>query len=102
MSPEIANAIIASAKRLGADPVDLATVISFETGGRFSPSVWGGKNNNHLGILQFGGPEREKYGVHEGQSFGDQMVSAENYLRDRGYKAGMGLADLYSTVNAGA
>lgn len=102
MNPEIAQAILASAKRLGADPVDLATVISFESGGTFSPSKWGGKNNNHLGIIQFGSPEREKYGVHEGQSFGDQMVSAENFLRDRGYKPGMGMADLYSTVNAGA
>lgn len=102
MNPELAGAVIASAKRLGVDPVDLATTISFETGGKFDPNLWGGKNNNHLGYIQFGGPEREKYGVKEGQSPTEQMGAVESYLRDRGLKPGMGMADLYSTVNAGA
>lgn len=102
MNPELAQAIIASAGRLGVDPVDIATAMSYETGGKFSPSLWGGKGGNYLGLIQFGPEERKKYGVHEGQSAGDQVVAAENFLRDRGVKPGMGLPDIYSTINAGA
>lgn len=102
MNPELAQAIVASAKRLGVDPLDLGTAMSYETGGKFDPSLWGGKNGNYLGLIQFGPEERKKYGVHEGQSAGDQVVSAENFLRDRGVKPGMGLPDIYSTINAGS
>lgn len=102
MNPELAQAIIASAKRLGVDPLDLGTAMSYETGGKFDPALWGGKNGNYLGLIQFGPEERKKYGVHEGQSAGDQVVAAENFLRDRGVKPGMGLPDIYSTINAGS
>lgn len=102
MNPELAQAIIASAKRLGVDPLDIATAMSYESAGTFSPAKWGGKNNNYLGLIQFGEEERKKYGVHPGQSVGDQVVSAENFLRDRGVKPGMGLPDIYSTINAGS
>ena len=101
MSPEVASAIIASAQRLGIDPLHLGTAISYETGGRFDPNLWGGKNNNHLGLIQFGPEERAKYGVKEGQTVPEQMAAVENYLRDRGVKPGMGLMDVYSTINAG-
>lgn len=102
MNPELAQAIIASAGRLGVDPVDIATAMSYETGGKFDPALWGGKGGNYLGLIQFGPEERKKYGVHEGQSVGDQVVAAENFLRDRGVKPGMGLPDIYSTINAGS
>lgn len=102
MSPELASAIIASSQRLGVDPLHIATVISYETGGKFDPNLWGGKNNNHLGYIQFGGPEREKYGVKEGQTPAEQMAAVESYLRDRGVKPGMGMMDIYSTINAGS
>lgn len=102
MNPELAQAIIASAKRLGVDPLDLGTAMSYETGGKFDPALWGGKNGNYLGLIQFGPEERRKYGVHEGQSAGDQVVAAENFLRDRGVKPGMRLPDIYSTINAGS
>jgi hypothetical protein len=102
MNPELANAIVASAKRLGVDPLDIATAMSYETGGKMDPGLWGGKNGNYLGLIQFGPEERKKYGVHEGQSAGDQVVAAENFLRDRGVKPGMGLPDIYSTINAGS
>lgn len=102
MNPELAQAIVASAKRLGVDPLDIATAMSYETGGKFDPALWGGKNGNYLGLIQFGPEERKKYGVHEGQSAGDQVVAAENFLRDRGVKPGMRLPDIYSTINAGA
>lgn len=102
MNPELAQAILASAKRLGVDPLDIATAMSYETGGKLRPDVWGGKDGNYLGLIQFGPEERKKYGVHPGQSVGDQVVSAENFLRDRGVKPGMGLPDIYSTINAGS
>lgn len=102
MNPELAQAIVDSAKRLGVDPLDIATAMSYETGGTLSPSLWGGKGGNYLGLIQFGPEERKRYGVHAGQSVGDQVVSAENFLRDRGVKPGMGLPDIYSTINAGS
>ncbi len=102
MNPELAAAIIASAKRLGVNPLDVGTAISYETGGKFDPNLWGGKNKNYLGYIQFGPEERAKYGVKEGQSPTEQMVAVENFLRDRGVKPGMGLKDIYSTINAGS
>lgn len=101
MSEELVNSVRASAERLGISPVDLLTVMSYETMGKLDPNILGGKNNNHLGLIQFGGPEREKYGVRPGMPIGEQVTAAENFLRDRGLKPGMGLLDVYSTVNAG-
>ena len=102
MNPELAAAIIASAKRLGVDPLHIGTAISYETGGKFDPNLWGGKDKNYLGLIQFGPEERKKYGVKEGQTVQEQMLAAENFLRDRGVKPGMGLMDIYSTINAGS
>ena len=95
------DALIASAGRLGTSPVDLGTVISYETGGTFSPSIRGGAGNRHIGLIQFGGPEQRQYGASQDQSFGEQLGAVERYLTDRGFKPGMGLLDLYSTINAG-
>ncbi len=95
------NAVRATSARLGINPSDLLTAISYETGGKMSPSLWGGKNNNHLGLIQFGANERAKYGVNPQQSAVEQMGAVEGFLRDRGVKPGMGLLDIYSTINAG-
>lgn len=101
MASEITNAARATAARLGISPSDLLTAISYETGGTMSPSMWGGKGGNYLGLIQFGPSEQAKYGVNEKQTPTDQMGAVENYLRDRGVKPGMGLLDVYSTINAG-
>ena len=93
------DALIASAQRIGADPLDLATVMSFESG--FSPSIRGGSGNRHIGLIQFGPTEQQQYGASQDQSFSDQLPAVERYLTDRGFKPGMGMLDLYSTVNAG-
>lgn len=93
--------IVMAAKELGISPVDLATVISYETGGRFSTSIMGGKGGRYMGLIQFGPAERKMYGAHAGQSFDDQMKAVVRYLKDRGLKPGMGILDLYSTINAG-
>lgn len=103
MDNDLAAAILASAQRLGADPVDLATVISYETAGTFDPwkagptTQWG----QHRGLIQWGEPQRAKYGVSQGMPVGAQMQAAERYLQDAGYKPGMGIMDMYSAINAG-
>lgn len=102
MSPELAQAIIASAGRLGVDPVDIGTAISYETGGTFNPGLWGGAGKRHLGLIQFGPEERAKYGVNEKQTAVEQMGAVERFLLDRGVKPGMGMLDIYSTINAGS
>lgn len=103
MNPELAQAILASAKRLGIDPVDLGTAISYETAGTFDPwksgptTQWG----QHRGLIQWGEPQRAKYGVTKDMNVTDQMRAVEKYLLDAGVRPGMGLLDTYSAINAG-
>jgi len=102
-----ARALIAAAQKLGVSPLDLATIISFETGGTFSPSIRGGAGGNYQGLIQFGAPERRQYGVTSGQSFEEQVMGpVVRYFQDRFQGAGMStqgasLLDLYTTVLAG-
>lgn len=96
------DAITSAATELGIDPIDLATVISYETGGRFSTSIKGGKGGNYLGLIQFGPEEQKKYGVQPGEPFQVQLQKVVKFLQDRGFKPGMGIEDLYSTINAGS
>lgn len=94
--------IAAAAQELGIDPVALATVISYETGGTYSTRIRGGKSNKYIGLIQFGPNEQRQYGANQGQNFEEQMGAVVRYLKDRGLKPGMGLLDLYSTINAGS
>jgi len=96
-----AQSINNAASNLGISPRDLAAAISYETGGTFDPNKVGGKGNNYLGLIQFGPEERAKYGVRQGMTFGDQMQAVESFLRDRGVKPGMGLSEIYRTINGG-
>ncbi len=100
-NPELADSIHSSASRLGIDPVDLATAISYETGGKFSTDIKGGSGGKYLGLIQFSPDNQKKYGVAPGMTAPEQMTAVESYLRDRGVKPGMGLTDIYSTINAG-
>lgn len=103
MNPELAGAILASARRLGVDPIDLGTAISYETSGTMDPwkkgptTQWG----EHRGLIQWGEPQRAKYGVTEKTSVPDQMKAVENYLTDAGVRPGAGMIDIYSAINAG-
>lgn len=100
---DLADAIRASAGRLGIDPLDLGTAISYETAGTFDPwkagptTQWG----QHRGLIQWGEPQRQKYGVYQGMPNADQLRAVERYLLDAGVKPGMGMLDVYSAVNAG-
>lgn len=106
---DLASMIYETAQAIGADPIDLATVISYETGGTFDPmqpgptTQWG----QHRGLIQFGEPQAQQHGVDfssrdaalRSQLGPDGAVAS--YFRSSGYKPGMGMMDLYSTVNAG-
>jgi lambda family phage tail tape measure protein len=101
------KALVAAAGKLGVSPLDLATIIGFETGGSYSPSQRGGAGGNYMGLIQFGGPERRQYGANAGQSFEEQVQGpVVRYFQDRFRGAGMStqgasLEDLYTTVLAG-
>lgn len=95
-----------TAASLGIDPVDLATAISYETGGTFDPTKSGPTTQwgQHRGLIQFGEPQAQKYGVNWEDPIGSQLGAngaVANYLRDTGVKPGMGLLDVYSAINAG-
>jgi hypothetical protein len=114
---QVAEGIMGVAERLGIDPVDLGTAISYETAGTFDPtkkgqpakakkgeqpkkSPWG----THRGLIQFGEPQARQYGVDWKNPVESQLGpggAVEKYLKDAGVKPGMGLMDVYSAINAG-
>lgn len=103
----LANGIIEAAGELGVDPVDLATAISYETAGTFDPTKRGPTTQwgQHRGLIQFGEPQARQYGVDWSDPLGSQLGAGGavvNYLRQNGVQPGMGLLDIYSTINAGA
>lgn len=103
----IASGIREAADALGMSPEDLATIISYETAGTFSPTQKGPttKWGQHKGLIQFGEPQAEEYGVDWENPY-DSQLGAEGaivkYFLDRGFEPGMGMLDAYSIVNAGA
>ena len=98
----LSDAIRQSAARLGVDPLDLATVISFETGGTFSPSIYGGGGKRHLGLIQFNPANAKRYGAHPGQTAEEQLSAVERYLTATGVKPGMDRTHLYAAILAGS
>lgn len=103
VTPELRSAIIKTAGDLGINPLDLATVISYETAGTFDPwkrgptTKWG----THRGLIQWGEPQARQYGVTKDMPVSAQLEAAGKYLRDRGVRPGMGILDVYSAINAG-
>jgi hypothetical protein len=98
---DLRSGILETAKALGMSPVDLATLIHYESG--LDPNVWGGAGGRHYGSIQFGPTERAQYGVRVGDpssQFGPEGAIVK-YMLDRGFKPGMSILDAYSTVNAG-
>lgn len=98
--------IISSARALGIDPLDLATAISYETGGTFDPTQTGPTTQwgQHRGLIQFGEPQAQQYGVDWSDPVGSQLGpdgAVVDYLRSTGVRPGMGLLDIYSAINAG-
>lgn len=107
---QLSALIVETAQALGTTPLDLATAISYETGGTFNPTQpgpvtqWG----RHQGFIQFGEPQAAQYGADF--SSREAAIASQlgadgavvHYLRDHGFQPGMSFADLYSTINAGA
>lgn len=95
-----------AADKLGVDPVDLASIVSFESAGSFDPHKVGGEGNRYRGLIQFGPDEQKQY-YKPGQSFEDQLEDGVvRFFQDRFKKVGMDtrgakLEDLYTTVIAG-
>lgn len=103
---DLPTAIIHTAKKIGINPLDLATAISYETGGTFNPRLLGPQTKNGqgrgIGLIQFMSNGAAKdYGITQDTPIGEQLNAAGRYLVDRGVKAGMGLLDIYSAINAG-
>ena len=104
---EHTNALVEVAGQLGVSPIDLATIIGFETAGTYDPGVVGGEGDNYRGLIQFGRSERAAYGVVPGMSFEEQLRGpVKRYFQDRFARANMStqgatLEDLYTTVLAG-
>lgn len=102
-TPDKAAAIAATAQRLGIDPNDLATVISFETGGTFDPAK---KNptSSATGLIQFTEATAKWLGTStdalKGMPFNDQMVYVEKYLKAMGVGKGgkTGLGAIYDAI----
>lgn len=106
MSDALARGIVSTANALGMDPVDLATIISYETAGTFDPTKRGPTTQwgQHRGLIQFGEPQARQYGVDWNDPIGSQLGpdgAVANYFRNAGWQPGMGMLDAYSAVNAG-
>jgi hypothetical protein len=104
--PRIRAGILETAGALGMDPVDLATAISYETGGTFNPTQKGPTTQygQHKGLIQFGQPQAKQHGVDWNDPIGSQLGqngAVASYFRGAGYKPGMGMMDVYSAINAG-
>jgi hypothetical protein len=106
-SNALAFGIVETANALGMDPLDLATIISYETGGTFDPTQAGPTTQwgQHRGLIQFGEPQAREYGVDWNDPLNSQLGpdgAVADYYRANGWKPGMGMLDAYSIVNAGA
>lgn len=99
----MAESIARVAGNIGVRANDLAAVISFETGGSFSPSK---KNpgSTATGLIQFMAATAKELGTTTSalaaMSFDQQMVYVEKYFKRRGFKPGkpQTLGDVYTAV----
>lgn len=106
----MALGIKSTAAALGMDPVQLGTIMSYETAGTMNPQVAGPTTQygQHKGLIQFGEPQAAQYGADfstpqtaMATQLGPDGAVAK-YFRGHGWQPGMGLKDAYSIVNAGA
>jgi hypothetical protein len=101
MTPQEIAYLRAKSQAAGYNADDILKVMNYESSGR--PGVWGGKNNDYFGLIQFGPNERKQFGVNTAKPSAQNQIDATmKFLASRGFKPGMGLQDLYSTVLAGS
>jgi hypothetical protein len=109
MTPQ--EMLIAGAEARGLNPIDVATAISYETGGKFDPLIKGPTTQwgQHEGLIQFGDPQGQEHGAVFDQGADAAWRSQLNpntgavwsYLDSTGVQPGMGLDQIYSAINAG-
>jgi hypothetical protein len=96
------QALKQAADQLGIRPVDLAAVMSLETGGTFNPGIAGGAGGAYRGLIQFGPSEQKTYGWNKNQTFEEQVLGpVVKYLKARGVKPGHGVQELYAAILTG-
>ena len=101
MTPDDIAYLRAKAQSAGYNAGDILKMINYESSGR--ENVWGGKGNKYFGLFQAGPSERKQFGVDTTHPTASNQIDALfKYLPARGFKPGMGLLDLYSTINAGS
>jgi hypothetical protein len=104
---EITKSVIEESRAYGATPEEQKFILAmydYETAGSMDPwkkgptTKWG----EHRGLIQWGGPQREEYGVTQGMPVRDQVKASLRYIKDRGYKFGSNnMVSMYATVNGG-
>lgn len=104
--PDFVSLLLESADALQMPPEMLATIISYETGGTFSPTQPGPTTQfgQHRGLIQFGEPQAREYGVDWSNPLGSQLGrdgAVVRYFQRNGWQPGMSMLDAYSIVNAG-
>jgi len=90
------------ASKFNLNPVELAAIMSFETGGTFDPNKVGGAGGKYMGLIQFGPDERKKYGITKGSTPEQWTKAISQYFEDRGLKPGASVEDVYSTILTGS
>ena len=101
------DALIKAGQMLGVDPLDLATIIGFESAGSYSPSKMGGAGGVYRGLIQFSPDNQRKYKITPNMTFEEQLLGpVVQYFKDRFAGVGMttegaSLLQLYTTVLAG-
>ncbi len=97
------QAIVDTATRLGVSPAALTMAMGYETEGTMNPDIRGGAHNAYEGLIQMGPSERKQFGYRPGMTVAEQVQGpVYNYLKARGLQPGMGLAHIYSIINAGS
>lgn len=100
--PRLVQAVVSQAQAAGMNPLDLLTIIGYETAGSYRADQPGPRTKwgQHRGYIQWGEPQARKYNVDFANP--EQQVSAAiQYLRDHGWRPGMGRLEMYAAINAG-
>lgn len=101
LTPDDVAYLAQQSAQYGYDPQHLMRAMNYESGA--DPTRWGGKGGKYFGLIQFGPEERKQFGVDtENPNARNQIDATLAFLKTRGYKPGMGLLDMYSTINAGS
>lgn len=92
------NVAVDVANEFGLNPVELAAVMSFESG--LDPNRQNA--SGHLGLIQFGKAEQAQYGITKGSTPEQWTKAISQFFKDRGLQKGSTIEDVYSTILTGS